>query len=96
MWLPPLPRLRLIYAIIRYVDHLIPAFNFSFTYLTIFPSYLLYPSQGHIRGKPESVVALSTCDGALDGIVIDGKQTYFIHPHIDGRGRLQDDHYLLR
>nr|NP_001027576.2 meltrin, isoform D [Drosophila melanogaster]AAZ83996.2 meltrin, isoform D [Drosophila melanogaster] len=52
--------------------------------------------QGHIRGKPESVVALSTCDGALDGIVIDGRQTYFIHPHIDGRGRLQDDHYLLK
>ncbi|KMZ03562.1 uncharacterized protein Dsimw501_GD20406 [Drosophila simulans] len=52
--------------------------------------------QGHIRGKPESVVALSTCDGALDGIVIDGRETYFIHPHVDGRGRLQDDHYLLR
>ncbi|XP_032579304.1 disintegrin and metalloproteinase domain-containing protein 12 isoform X2 [Drosophila sechellia] len=52
--------------------------------------------QGHIRSKPESVVALSTCDGALDGIVIDGRETYFIHPHVDGRGRLQDDHYLLR
>ncbi|XP_043653610.1 disintegrin and metalloproteinase domain-containing protein 12 [Drosophila teissieri] len=52
--------------------------------------------QGHIRGQPDSVVALSTCDGALDGIVFDGRQTYFIHPHVDGRGRLQDDHYLLR
>ncbi|EDV48915.2 disintegrin and metalloproteinase domain-containing protein 12 [Drosophila erecta] len=52
--------------------------------------------QGHIRGQPDSVVALSTCDGALDGIVFDGRQTYFIHPHADGTGRLQDDHYLLR
>ncbi|XP_039232745.1 disintegrin and metalloproteinase domain-containing protein 12 isoform X3 [Drosophila yakuba] len=52
--------------------------------------------QGHIRGQPDSVVALSTCDGALDGIVFDGRQTYFIHPHVGSRGRLQDDHYLLR
>ncbi|XP_016977548.1 disintegrin and metalloproteinase domain-containing protein 12 [Drosophila rhopaloa] len=52
--------------------------------------------QGHIRGQPDSVVALSTCDGALDGIVFDGRQTYFIHPHVHGRGRLQDDHYLFR
>ncbi|XP_017067188.2 LOW QUALITY PROTEIN: disintegrin and metalloproteinase domain-containing protein 12 [Drosophila eugracilis] len=52
--------------------------------------------QGHIRGQPDSVVALSTCDGALDGIVFDGKQTYIIHPHVHGKGRLQDDHYLLR
>ncbi|XP_036675344.3 disintegrin and metalloproteinase domain-containing protein 12 [Drosophila suzukii] len=52
--------------------------------------------QGHIRGQPDSVVALSTCDGALDGIVFDGSQTYFIHPHVDAKGRLQDDHYLLR
>ncbi|XP_017119057.1 disintegrin and metalloproteinase domain-containing protein 12 [Drosophila elegans] len=52
--------------------------------------------QGHIRGQPDSVVALSTCDGALDGIVFDGRQTYFIHPHVHGKGRLQDDHYLLR
>ncbi|XP_052841835.1 disintegrin and metalloproteinase domain-containing protein 12 [Drosophila gunungcola] len=52
--------------------------------------------QGHIRGQPDSVVALSTCEGALDGIVFDGRQTYFIHPHVHGKGRLQDDHYLLR
>ncbi|KAH8308195.1 hypothetical protein KR059_007993, partial [Drosophila kikkawai] len=52
--------------------------------------------QGHIRGQPDSVVALSTCDGALDGIVFDGQHTYFIHPHVDSTGRLQDDHYLFR
>ncbi|KAH8386000.1 hypothetical protein KR200_012172, partial [Drosophila serrata] len=52
--------------------------------------------QGHIRGQPDSVVALSTCDGALDGIVFDGRDTYFIHPHVDSTGRLQDDHYLFR
>ncbi|XP_034488305.1 zinc metalloproteinase-disintegrin-like MTP8 [Drosophila innubila] len=52
--------------------------------------------QGHIRGKQDSSVALSTCDGSLNGVVFDGLHTYFIHPHIDGNGRLQDDHYLLR
>ncbi|KAH8247392.1 hypothetical protein KR038_003714, partial [Drosophila bunnanda] len=52
--------------------------------------------QGHIRGQPDSVVALSTCDGALDGIVFDGRNTYFIHPHVERTGRLQDDHYLFR
>ncbi|XP_017046909.1 disintegrin and metalloproteinase domain-containing protein 12 [Drosophila ficusphila] len=52
--------------------------------------------QGHIRGRPDSVVALSTCEGALSGIVFDGRQTYFIHPHVHGSGRLEDDHYLLR
>ncbi|SPP80365.1 disintegrin and metalloproteinase domain-containing protein 12 [Drosophila guanche] len=52
--------------------------------------------QGHIRGQPDSTVALSTCGGGLNGIVFDGQQTYFIHPHVDGSGRLQDEHYLLR
>lgn len=53
-------------------------------------------TQGHIHGKPESRVALSTCSGGLNGVVFDGEQTYFIHPHEDGSGRLQDDHFLLR
>ncbi|EDV92745.1 zinc metalloproteinase-disintegrin-like berythractivase [Drosophila grimshawi] len=52
--------------------------------------------QGHIRGRPDSSVALATCDGALNGVVFDGQDTYFIHPHSNGSGRLQDDHYLLR
>ncbi|KAH8267346.1 hypothetical protein KR018_011802, partial [Drosophila ironensis] len=52
--------------------------------------------QGHIRGHPESVVALSTCDGVLDGLVFDGSETYFIHPHAESTGRLEDSHYLLR
>ncbi|KAL7727870.1 hypothetical protein ACLKA6_019437 [Drosophila palustris] len=52
--------------------------------------------QGHIRGIQDSTVALSTCDGSLNGVVFDGQHTYFIHPHVDGNGRLQDDHYLLR
>ncbi|KAH8360157.1 hypothetical protein KR093_011094, partial [Drosophila rubida] len=52
--------------------------------------------QGRIHGKPESSVALSTCGGSLNGVVYDGEHTYFIHPHIDGSGRLHDDHYLLR
>ncbi|KAH8383474.1 hypothetical protein KR009_008880, partial [Drosophila setifemur] len=52
--------------------------------------------QGNIRGQPDSIVALSTCDGVLDGIVFDGKETYFIHPHAESTGRLHEDHYLLR
>ncbi|XP_060645498.1 disintegrin and metalloproteinase domain-containing protein 12 [Drosophila nasuta] len=52
--------------------------------------------QGRIRGKPESSVALSTCDGSLNGVVFDGEHTYFIHPHIESNGRLHNDHYLLR
>ncbi|ALC45519.1 Neu3, partial [Drosophila busckii] len=53
--------------------------------------------QGHISGQPDSVVALSTCDGSLNGVVFDGEHTYFIHPQASGNGRrLQDDHYLFR
>ncbi|XP_032309037.1 disintegrin and metalloproteinase domain-containing protein 12 isoform X2 [Drosophila ananassae] len=52
--------------------------------------------QGHVRGQPDSIVALSTCGGVLDGIVFDGRETYFIHPHVESTGRLQDHHYLLR
>ncbi|KAH8318043.1 hypothetical protein KR074_003564, partial [Drosophila pseudoananassae] len=52
--------------------------------------------QGHVRGEPDSIVALSTCNGVLDGIVFDGRETYFIHPHVESTGRLQDHHYLLR
>ncbi|EDW16714.2 disintegrin and metalloproteinase domain-containing protein 12 isoform X1 [Drosophila mojavensis] len=52
--------------------------------------------QGHIRGQPDSSVALSTCHGGLNGVVFDGQHTYFIHPHGKASGRLQDDHYLLR
>ncbi|XP_023165287.2 disintegrin and metalloproteinase domain-containing protein 12 [Drosophila hydei] len=52
--------------------------------------------QGYIRGQPDSSVALSTCHGGLSGVVFDGQHTYFIHPHSEGSGRLQDDHYLLR
>lgn len=53
-------------------------------------------NQGYIRGQPDSSVALSTCHGGLSGVVFDGQHTYFIHPHSEGSGRLQDDHYLLR
>ncbi|XP_068091633.1 disintegrin and metalloproteinase domain-containing protein 22 isoform X2 [Hyperolius riggenbachi] len=35
--------------------------------------------QGHIRGKPKSFVALSTCHG-LHGMFCDGNQTYLIEP----------------
>lgn len=60
-------------------------------------TYLCYATrQGHIRGKPESRVALSTCSGGLNGVVFDGEHTYFIHPQGEGTGRLQDDHFLLR
>ncbi|XP_030239817.1 disintegrin and metalloproteinase domain-containing protein 12 [Drosophila navojoa] len=52
--------------------------------------------QGHIRGQPDSSVALSTCHGGLNGVVFDGQHTYFIHPHSEASGRLQEDHYLLR
>ncbi|EDW85054.2 uncharacterized protein Dwil_GK14446 [Drosophila willistoni] len=51
--------------------------------------------QGHIHGQADSKVALSTCNGGLNGVVFDGRETYFIHPHIDGTGRLLDDHFLL-
>ncbi|XP_053117878.1 disintegrin and metalloproteinase domain-containing protein 22 isoform X3 [Hemicordylus capensis] len=35
--------------------------------------------QGHIRGNPESFVAVSTCNG-LHGMFYDGKHTYLIEP----------------
>ncbi|XP_036234356.2 disintegrin and metalloproteinase domain-containing protein adm-2 [Bactrocera oleae] len=51
--------------------------------------------QGTIHGKPFSNVAISTCNGgAVNGLVYDGKDTYFIHSGSDGR--LQDDHFLFR
>lgn len=62
-----------------------------------FPSIMHFLlNQGHVRGQPDSIVALSTCGGVLDGIVFDGRETYFIHPHVESTGRLQDHHYLLR
>ncbi|XP_055908941.1 disintegrin and metalloproteinase domain-containing protein 12 isoform X2 [Eupeodes corollae] len=50
--------------------------------------------QGIIRGKPESKVAISTCNGGVNGVVHDGMDTYFIHSGVDGR--IQDDHFLFK
>lgn len=50
--------------------------------------------QGVIRGKPESKVAISTCNGGVNGVVHDGMDTYFIHSGADGR--IQDDHFLFK
>ncbi|XP_055850756.1 disintegrin and metalloproteinase domain-containing protein 12 isoform X2 [Episyrphus balteatus] len=50
--------------------------------------------QGVIRGKPESKVAISTCNGGVNGVVHDGMDTYFIHSGADGR--IQDDHFIFK
>ncbi|XP_023035656.1 zinc metalloproteinase-disintegrin-like atrolysin-A [Drosophila willistoni] len=52
-------------------------------------------TDGYIRGEENSKVALSTCDGQLTGIIYYGQEMYSIYPHIDGSGRLLDNHYLL-
>ncbi|KAL9893703.1 disintegrin and metalloproteinase domain-containing protein meltrin isoform 1-T2 [Glossina fuscipes fuscipes] len=50
--------------------------------------------QGSIRDKPQSYVAVSTCNGGINGIVFDGIDTYFIHSGNDGQ--LHDQHLLFR
>ncbi|XP_068152691.1 disintegrin and metalloproteinase domain-containing protein adm-2-like, partial [Drosophila tropicalis] len=50
---------------------------------------------GYIQGEENSKVALSTCNGQLTGIIFYGQKVYSIYPHIDGSGRLLDNHYLL-
>lgn len=50
--------------------------------------------KGTIRGKPESSVALSTCNGGINGIVFDGTETYFIHSGSDGE--IHDKHLIFR
>uniref|UniRef100_A0A1A9WS33 Peptidase M12B domain-containing protein n=1 Tax=Glossina brevipalpis TaxID=37001 RepID=A0A1A9WS33_9MUSC len=50
--------------------------------------------QGSIRDKPQTYVAVSTCNGGINGIVFDGIDTYFIHSGSDGQ--LHDEHLLFR
>uniref|UniRef100_A0A1B0C3F3 Peptidase M12B domain-containing protein n=1 Tax=Glossina palpalis gambiensis TaxID=67801 RepID=A0A1B0C3F3_9MUSC len=50
--------------------------------------------KGSIRDKPQSYVAVSTCNGGINGIVFDGIDTYFIHSGNDGQ--LHDQHLLFR
>lgn len=50
-------------------------------------------SQGQIRNKPNSRVALSTCDG-IHGIVDDGKHSYQISPVKSYA--LNEPHYIIR
>ncbi|CAG9804945.1 unnamed protein product [Chironomus riparius] len=48
--------------------------------------------QGKIRHKPESSVALSTCNG-IRGVVFDGRDTYYIENEPNGPDR---KHFLIR
>ncbi|XP_059217905.1 disintegrin and metalloproteinase domain-containing protein 9 [Stomoxys calcitrans] len=50
--------------------------------------------QGSIRDKPQSYVAVSTCNGGVNGVIFDGIDTYFIHSGSDGQ--LEDEHLLFR
>ncbi|XP_075148734.1 disintegrin and metalloproteinase domain-containing protein meltrin [Haematobia irritans] len=50
--------------------------------------------QGSIRDKPQSYVAVSTCNGGINGVIFDGIDTYFIHSGTDGQ--LEDEHLLFR
>lgn len=53
--------------------------------------------QGRIRGNPESSVAISTCDNAINGVIFDGSDTFYIHPTTSGELEAQiRNHYLLR
>ncbi|TMW45076.1 hypothetical protein DOY81_009845, partial [Sarcophaga bullata] len=57
----------------------------------------LLPSEhfyGSIRDQPQSYVAVSTCNGGINGIIFDGIDTFFIHSGSDGQ--LYDEHYLYR
>ncbi|XP_055377516.1 putative uncharacterized protein DDB_G0277255 isoform X2 [Condylostylus longicornis] len=50
--------------------------------------------QGNIRGKFDSRIAVSTCNGGINGIVLDGSDTYFIHSTPDGQ--IHDDHFIFK
>ncbi|XP_058977913.1 disintegrin and metalloproteinase domain-containing protein adm-2 isoform X2 [Musca domestica] len=50
--------------------------------------------QGTIRDMPQSYVAVSTCNGGVNGVIFDGIDTYFIHSGSDGQ--LEDEHLLFR
>ncbi|XP_065371221.1 disintegrin and metalloproteinase domain-containing protein 9 [Calliphora vicina] len=50
--------------------------------------------QGSIRDQPQSYVAVSTCNGGINGIIFDGIDTFFIHSGSDGQ--LYDEHFLYR
>ncbi|KNC31405.1 hypothetical protein FF38_03874, partial [Lucilia cuprina] len=49
---------------------------------------------GSIRDQPQSYVAVSTCNGGINGIIFDGIDTFFIHSGSDGQ--LYDEHFLYR
>ncbi|XP_030753869.1 disintegrin and metalloproteinase domain-containing protein 12 [Sitophilus oryzae] len=53
---------------------------------------------GKVRGKPDSWVAISTCDG-LSGVVFDGKEMHYVEKdnRVDqGFDALQSDHFVYR
>lgn len=58
-----------------------------------FYMFIVFVFQGKIRDKPDSYVALSTCNG-IKGMVVDGNETYYIQP--SDNDVLQDDHFIFR
>lgn len=58
-----------------------------------------YICQGHIRGNGDSTAAVSTCDGAIIGVVFDGEETFYLHA-TNSNGSLvaetTNDHFLVR
>jgi len=47
-----------------------------------------------VRGNSDSIVALSTCNGAIRGVVFDGIDTYYIENKLDRQQ--QPQHFLIR
>ncbi|KAL5284165.1 hypothetical protein ACFFRR_006446 [Megaselia abdita] len=50
--------------------------------------------QGTVRNNPNSKVAISTCNGGINGVIYDDSGTHLIHS--GPNGRLYDEHFLLK
>ncbi|XP_055606084.1 disintegrin and metalloproteinase domain-containing protein 12-like [Uranotaenia lowii] len=52
--------------------------------------------QGTVRGRPESTVALSTCNGSIQGVIYDVSETFLIENEMDDGSSNFTMHYLYR
>lgn len=50
---------------------------------------------GKVRDKPNSWVAISTCDG-LTGVIYDGEEMHYIEKGVGYDGDIESSHYLYR
>lgn len=63
---------------------------------------LIIQFQGKIRGIEDSTAAISTCDNAINGVVFDGEETFYLHATSNGSLVVESgeaataDHYLMR